>query len=121
MATGKQALELLHTAASVIPVPLLQNVIRVAIEIIGTCEVRKFLHGQVRLHTICVYQEVSAVQQKVKELQNRVGHIMIVIVNNVTVKYEEGSEVIVKAVGDIENDIKDLLRCASYTLTIVNC
>jgi hypothetical protein len=73
------------------------------------------------LHTICVYQEASAVQQKVKELQNRVGHIMIVIVNNVTVKYEEGSEVVVKAVEGIEKDVKDLLRCASYTLTIVNC
>jgi hypothetical protein len=68
-----------------------------------------------------VYQEASAVQQKVKELQNRVGHIMIVIVNNVTVKYEEGSEVVVKAVEGIEKDVKDLFRCASYTLTIVNC
>jgi len=45
---------------------------------------------------------------------------MIVIVDNVTVKYEEGSEAVVKAVEGIEKDVKDLLRCASYLLTIVN-
>ena len=45
---------------------------------------------------------------------------MIVIVDNVTVKYEEGSEVVMKAVEGIEKNIKDLLRCASYLLTIVN-
>jgi hypothetical protein len=46
---------------------------------------------------------------------------MIVIVDNVTVKYEEGSEVVVKAVKGIERDVEDLLRYASCTLTIVNC
>jgi len=45
---------------------------------------------------------------------------MIVIVDNVTVKYEEGSEVVVKAVEGIEKNVKDLLRCAPYLLTIVN-
>jgi hypothetical protein len=45
MATGKQALELLHSAANMIPAPLLQDVIRVAINIIETCEVREFLHS----------------------------------------------------------------------------
>jgi hypothetical protein len=120
MATGKQALELLHSAASVIPVPLLQDVIRVAIKVIETCEVREFLHGQAtrRFTYDYVYQEVSAVQQKVKELQNRVGHIIIVIVNNVTVEYEEDSEVVVKAVGDIQKDVQDLLRRASYTFMV---
>jgi hypothetical protein len=67
------------------------------------------------------YQEASTVHQKVKELQERVGHLMIVLVDNVTVKYEEGSQVVVEAVKGIEKDIKDLLRCASFTLTIVNC
>jgi len=38
---------------------------------------------------------------------------MIVIVDNVTVKYEEGSEVVVKAVEGIEKDIVVLLRSAS--------
>jgi hypothetical protein len=70
---------------------------------------------------ICVYQEASDVQRKVKELQEKIGHLMIVIVDNVTVKYEEGSDVVVKAVEGIEKDIEDLLRCASYTLIIVNC
>jgi len=45
---------------------------------------------------------------------------MIVIVDNVTVKYEEGSEAVVKAVEGIEKDVKDLLRCASYLLALVN-
>jgi len=45
---------------------------------------------------------------------------MIVIVDNVTVKYEEGSEVVVKVVEGIEKNVKDLLRCASYLLALVN-
>ena len=35
---------------------------------------------------------------------------MIVIVDNITVKHEEGSEVVVKAVEGIEKDVKELLR-----------
>jgi hypothetical protein len=57
---------------------------------------------------------VSAVEQKVKELQERVCHLMVVIVENVTAKNEEGSEeVVVKAAKAIERDIEGLLRCAS--------
>jgi hypothetical protein len=37
---------------------------------------------------------------------------MVVIVDNVTSKIEEGDEAIVKAAKDIEQDIKDLLRYA---------
>jgi hypothetical protein len=72
--------------------------------------------------TVYIYldQGASAVQQQVKELQEKVAHLRIVIVDNVTVKDEEGSEVAVKAVESLEKDVKDLLRCASYTLTIVN-
>jgi hypothetical protein len=72
--------------------------------------------------TVYIYldQGASALQQQVKELQDRVAHLMTVIVDNVTVKDEEGIEVAVKAVEGIEKDVKDLLRCASYTLTIVN-
>ena len=40
MATGKQALALLESAASAIPVPLLQDAIGIAIKIIEVCEVR---------------------------------------------------------------------------------
>jgi hypothetical protein len=59
-----------------------------------------------------VHQEVSDVEQKVKELQVRVGEIMIVIVNHVTLKDEEGSkETVMKTAGGIEQDIKELLRC----------
>jgi len=43
-ATGKQALTLLQTAASVIPVPLLRDAIGVAMKIIEVCEVRGILY-----------------------------------------------------------------------------
>jgi hypothetical protein len=60
----------------------------------------------------CVYQEVSAVDQKGKELQDRVSHLMIVIVEHVTDKNEgDGKEAVVNAVKRIEVDIKELLRC----------
>ena len=40
---------------------------------------------------------------------------MVVIVDNVTSKNEEGSEeVVVKAAKGIERDITELLRCASH-------
>ena len=51
-------------------------------------------------------------EQKVKELQVRVGNLMIVIVDHVMPKDEEGStEAVVKTVKGIEEDIKELLRC----------
>jgi hypothetical protein len=65
-------------------------------------------------------QAASALQQQVKELQDRVAYLMTVIVDNITMTDEEGSEVAVRAVKGIEKDVKDLLRCASYTSTIVN-
>ena len=40
-ATGKQALMLLQSAATLIPVPLIQEAIGVALKIIEVCEVRK--------------------------------------------------------------------------------
>ena len=59
-----------------------------------------------------ILQEASDVEQKVKELQVRVGEIMIVIVDHVTLKDEEGSkEIVMKTAGGIEQDIKELLRC----------
>ena len=60
-----------------------------------------------------------AVEQKVKELQVRVGDLMIVIVDHVTPKDEEdGKEVVVKTAESIEADIKELFRCG---LRIVIC
>ena len=56
-------------------------------------------------------QNISAVGQKVKELQDRVCHLMMVIVDIVTSGNENGGdEVIMKAAKGIERDIKDLLR-----------
>ena len=59
-----------------------------------------------------IHQEASDVEQKVKELQVRVGNLMIVIVDHVTLKDEEGSkETVMKIAKGIEQDIKELLRC----------
>ncbi|KDR71128.1 hypothetical protein GALMADRAFT_807115 [Galerina marginata CBS 339.88] len=91
-ASAKEVLSLLQSAAGVIPVPLLQESIEVALKIIEVCE------------------EASAVESKVKELQDRVGHLMVVIVAHITAENEEGSkEVVVKAAKGIEEDIKGLL------------
>ena len=52
------------------------------------------------------------VEQKVKELQVTVGNLMIVIVNHVTLKEEEGSKgTVVKTAEGIKHDIEELLRC----------
>ena len=57
------------------------------------------------------HQEASEVEQKVKELQVRVGDLMIVIVDHVTLKDEEdSSSTVVKTAEGIEQDIKELLR-----------
>ena len=60
-----------------------------------------------------IHQEASEVEQKVKELQFRVGDLMIVIVDHVTpLKDEESSkETAIKTAEGIEQDIKELLRC----------
>ena len=65
--------------------------------------------------TIYYCQNISVVGQKAKDLpvQDRVCHLMLVIVDIVTSKNENESdtdEVIVKAAKGIERDIKDLLR-----------
>jgi hypothetical protein len=58
------------------------------------------------------HQDASAVEQKVKDLQERVSHLMIDILRHVTPKSEESNnEAVVKVVKGIEEDIKQLLRC----------
>ena len=57
------------------------------------------------------------VEQKVKELQVRVGNLMIVIVDHITLKDEEGSkDTVMKTAEGIEQDVKELLR---YGLRLV--
>ena len=66
-------------------------------------------------------QEASDVEQKVKELQVRVGDLMIVIVDHVTLEDDEGSkETVVKTaeLEGIEKDIKELLRCGLRTMSL---
>ena len=61
-----------------------------------------------------IHQEVSEVEPKVKELQVRVGNLMVVIVDHVTLKDEEGSKgTVVKTAEGIQQDIKELLRCGT--------
>ena len=58
-----------------------------------------------------IHQEASSVEQKVRELQVKVGDLMVVIVDHVTLKDEEESKAsIVKTAEGIEQDIKELLR-----------
>jgi len=60
----------------------------------------------------CSHQDALVVEQKVKELQERVSHLMIVILHRVTPKNEDGSEeAVVTTVKGIEEDIKALVRC----------
>ena len=59
------------------------------------------------------HQDASAVEQRVKDLQERVGHLMIDILRHVTPKSEQGNaDAAVKVVQGIEEDIKQLLRWA---------
>jgi len=55
------------------------------------------------------HQESSAVEQEVKDLQERVSHLMIDVLRHVTPKSEESNEAAVKVVRGIEEDIKQLL------------
>ena len=65
-----------------------------------------------------INQETSDVEQKVKELQFRVGDLMIVIVDHVTLKDEEDSKE--RIAEGIEQDIKELLRCGLQILPVVS-
>ena len=66
-----------------------------------------------RWFTIYYCQDISAAGQKVKDLRDRVCHLMLIIVDNVTRKNEECSDkVFVKVTTGIEQDIQDLLRYA---------
>ena len=61
-----------------------------------------------------IHQEASEVEPKVKELQIRVGNLMIIIVDHVTPKDEEGSmETVMKTAEGIQQDIKELFRCGT--------
>ena len=122
MATVKEVLTLAQSAASMIPVPLLKESIGVALKIIQVCEVPWIppLEGYKTIDQF-IHQEASEVEPKVKELQVRVSNLMIVIVDHITLKDEEGSKgTVVKIAESIQQDIKELLRCglrvvASYT------
>ena len=67
---------------------------------------------------IYYYQDISTAEHKVKELQDRVCHLMVVIVDNVTAKSEEGSdEAVMKAAKRIERDIEELLMLPISCIT----
>ena len=114
MATVKEILTLSQSAASVIPFPVLKEAIGVALKIIQLCEVRWIPPFEAcKIIDQIIYQEASDVEQKVKELQVRVGNLMIVIVDHVTLKDEIGSkETVMKIAENLGQDIEDLLRCS---------
>jgi len=62
---------------------------------------------QTRL-TTCLVQEMTAVEEKVRELQERVEALMIVIVQNVTASSEEAQ--VIAAGWEIEADLKNLFE-----------
>jgi hypothetical protein len=63
-----------------------------------------------------------AFEEKLKELQERVGHLMIDIMHHITPENEEGSdEALVKAVKGVEEDIKRLLRCGTRIVVRDGC
>jgi archaellum component FlaC len=67
-----------------------------------------------------IHQEVSEIEQKVKELQVTVGNLMIVIVDHVTFKEEGSKEKVLKTSEGIEQDIKELLRCGLRIVPVVS-
>ena len=102
----------MQTAAPFIPVPLIKEAVDVALKIIEVCEVCEILlrYGYKMVNNI-YFQNTTVVNEKVKELKNRVYHLSKVIADTFTPNDENGSEeVIVKAAKGIEQDIKDLLR-----------
>ena len=128
MATGKQTLKVLQSAAAFIPVPLMREAVGVALKIMEVCEeqseVCKVLPRKCcKMVNNIFFQNTSAVGKKVKELKDRVYHLSVVIVKTFTPNNENGGdEVIVKAVKGIEQDIKDLLRYHAQILrTIIGC
>ena len=60
-----------------------------------------------------IHQDASDVEEKVKELQARVGNLMIVIVDHVTLNKDEGDSngTVMTTAEGIERDIRELLRC----------
>ena len=118
VASGKEVLTILESAAGVIPVPLLQEAIGVALKIIEVCEVCQACHvNALGSDFFCITcdQEGAAVERKVKELQDRVGHLMIVVVENVTKTDGESQEANKQLAKHLEMDIQALLR---YLLTV---
>ena len=119
MATVKEVLTMAQSASSVIPVPFLKEAIGVALKIIQLCEVRRVPPLKVADDRSIVIQEASDVEQKVKELQVKVGDLMIVIVDHVTLKDKEGSkDTVMKTAEGIKQDIKELFRCGPRLVVV---
>ena len=107
----KEVLTLSQTVASVIAVPFLSEAIKVALKIIQVCEVRMdSTFKDCKTIDQIFHQEASDVEEKVKELQVRVGDLLVIIVNHVTLNLneEDTKETFVKTFGQ---DIEELLRC----------
>lgn len=93
-ASVKEALTLLQSVSSVIPVPFLSESFKVTLKIIELCE------------------GASAVGEGVKELKARVRNLMTIIANHVKAQnyVERNKMIIANAMKDMEGDIGELLR-----------
>ena len=117
MATGKQALKVLQSAAAFIPVPLIREAVGVTLKIMEVCEERCEVckipprKGYKIVNNHILLPEHTVVGKRVKELKDRVYNLSKVMVETFTPNNENGTEeVIVKAAKGIERDIKDLVR-----------
>jgi hypothetical protein len=60
---------------------------------------------------LMAFQEVTAIEQSVRELQDRIGDLMTIIVGRVTPSLENiDTTRCIKAVEDIQEDIEDVKR-----------
>ncbi|CAA7262578.1 unnamed protein product [Cyclocybe aegerita] len=86
---AKQIVQVMEAAAGVIPVPYIRDAIRVGLRVIETCE------------------EITAVEQQIQQLQDRVCQLLIVIIDSVTTE-DGGSDGMYKAAKVIESEVKVL-------------
>lgn len=81
----------------------------------------RFCPGVSRWFTVYYCQNISTVEKRVKDLQDTVCHLMVVIIDNVTSNEIDSDEVIVKVAMGFERDIKDLLGYAqAFVICIMN-
>ena len=110
---------MLQSATTFIPVPLIQDAVGVALEIIEVCEERcEVCNLKISPRKGCkmVYKNIIArihpSSVKRSELKDRVYNLSMVIAETFTLNNESGSDeaTIIKAAESFAEDIKELVR-----------